>query len=147
MALITWVVAVLLSLFVGFIVLPRVRHLWARRREEDLETVLDASGLRRDGVVAVAFTANWCEYSRGFERAFRTWEAPDDVAKVKADISSESNPLWDTYAIKITPSIALFRDGAIVWRQNGRAGRGLGPRDLERLTRESVRLTTRTRRG
>lgn len=134
-----WLVAGgILALLAGVVAL-RYRRGQTDPHGGPMDTVTDPSGLRIGGITAVAFTASWCPYSRGFERAFRAWTPPPGVRKIKADISSETNPMWDTHRVKITPTVIIMQDGEEVWRQNGRSNRGLGPKDLERMTRESGR--------
>jgi hypothetical protein len=37
-----------------------------------------------------------------------------------ADITDLKDPLWDTFRIRITPSIVVFRDGSVSLRVDGR---------------------------
>jgi hypothetical protein len=51
-----------------------------------------------------------------------------------ADITSLDDPLWDSFPIRITPTMAVFQDGTLVGRFNGRRLLGLRNSDLDRLT-------------
>ena len=51
-----------------------------------------------------------------------------------ADITDWDDPLWDSFRIKITPTVLAFRDGSPVGRFDGRRMLGLGESHLDRLT-------------
>lgn len=57
------------------------------------------------GLVAVLFCADWCGYCHRFLPHFR--KLPDGIA---VDISDEDHPLWDAYAIRVVPTVVLFKD-------------------------------------
>ena len=94
----------------------------------------EASHLKRDGTYAVCFGAPWCRPTRRFVAKFiaRNGRLPAVVAI--ADITDWSDPLWDSFQIKITPTVPVFRDGAPVSRFDGRRFIGLRDSDLDRLT-------------
>jgi Hydrogenase-1 expression protein HyaE len=50
-----------------------------------------------------------------------------------ADITELESPLWDDFRIRITPSIIVFRDGAIVSRLDGRRFVGITQSALAKL--------------
>ncbi|HWG91013.1 MAG TPA: thioredoxin family protein [Candidatus Thermoplasmatota archaeon] len=110
--------------------------LFSRHSPEPLEDGSDRfDGPRLDlpGKVAVLFTVDWCPFCRSYESTWRDWNAPEGVQKLRVDISDESKHHWETFDIPIVPTVALFENGRLTWRQNGRAGLGLGKKDLEAL--------------
>lgn len=50
-----------------------------------------------------------------------------------ADITDTDNPLWDDFRIRISPSILVFRDGALVSRVDGRRFLGITRSDLRKF--------------
>jgi hypothetical protein len=101
----------------------------------------DDQRLRRDGIYAVCFGATWCLPTRRFAPKFvaRAPEFPGQFAF--ADITAMDEPLWDTFEIKITPTMVVFRDGVAVGRFDGRRVLGLREADLDRLTEMLGALT------
>jgi len=47
------------------------------------------------------------------------------------DISNVNNPLWETFDVKIVPTLVGFRNGRVIVREDGVAGVGLGICELE----------------
>jgi thioredoxin-like negative regulator of GroEL len=93
----------------------------------------DGTHLKRPGVYAVCFGATWCPPTRGFVPKFvaRNGKVPATLAM--ADITEWEDPLWDIFRIEITPTIAIFRDGELVTRFDGRHVIGLRESDLDKL--------------
>jgi hypothetical protein len=93
----------------------------------------EATRLKRPGIYAVCFGATWCRPTRGFVPKFvaRNGRLPATLAI--ADITEWKDPLWDSFQIKITPTMILFRDGVQVGRLDGRRFTGLKDADLDRL--------------
>ncbi len=93
----------------------------------------DGARLKRPGTYAVCFGATWCPPTRGFVPKFvaRNGRLPARLAM--ADITDLSEPLWDTFRIRITPTMVVFRDGMVVGRFDGRRMIGLRNADLDRL--------------
>ncbi len=73
----------------------------------------------------VLFWATWCPFCRRYRPEFDKLAAkfPGRFASVYLD--DESNPLWDDYAVDVVPTLALFRDGKLVDRQDGILGYGI----------------------
>ena len=71
------------------------------------------------------FWATWCPFCRRYKPEFdkiaATW--PWRFASVYLD--DESNPLWDDYDVEVVPTLALFRGGKLVDRQDGILGYGI----------------------
>ena len=74
------------------------------------------------------FWATWCPFCRRYKPEFDKLAArwPWRFASVYLD--DESNPLWDDYAVAVVPTLALFRDGKLVDRQDGILGYGIDRR-------------------
>jgi thioredoxin-like negative regulator of GroEL len=90
--------------------------------------------LKREGTYVVCFGATWCPPTRSFMPKFvaRAGRLPATLAI--ADISDWDDPLWDTFRIKITPTMIAFRDGSPLGRFDGRRMLRLGESHLDRLT-------------
>jgi thiol-disulfide isomerase/thioredoxin len=93
----------------------------------------DVTRLRREGTYVVCFGATWCPPTRQFVPKFvaRNGRLPAKLAI--ADITDRDDPLWDTFRIKITPTIVVFRNGTVADRLDGRRFVGLRDSDLDRL--------------
>ncbi len=93
----------------------------------------EATRLKRGGTYAVCFGATWCPPTRGFVPKFvaRNGHLPAQLAI--ADITDLEDPLWDSFRIKITPTIVVFREGATVGRFDGRRFIGLRDQELDPL--------------
>jgi thioredoxin-like negative regulator of GroEL len=90
--------------------------------------------LNRSGTWAIAFLADWCPFCRAFEPKFAALEGTGSFEIAKGDLTDENNPLWETFHVDVVPTIVAFRDGAAIFRKDGRLGRGLGTKDLKALT-------------
>ena len=109
---------------------------WASTGLEVLRTVdFDGTRLRRPGVYAVCFGATWCPPTRAFVPKFVARNGHVAATLAMADITEWEDPLWDTFQIKITPTMAIFRDGELVARFDGRRMIGLKDSDLDKLAR------------
>ena len=98
---------------------------------------LDASDfekarLARGGVWIVAFIADWCPFCQSFLPQFSTLEAETGFRAAIGDLTSEESPHWDDFRIEVVPTVAVFRDGRVVFRVDGILGTGLPPGGLER---------------
>ena len=67
------------------------------------------------GKVPVLFTTDWCGYCRRFLPHYRK-AAP---AGWTVDISDDDDPLWDSFGIRVVPTVILFEDGRPVQRWAG----------------------------
>jgi thioredoxin-like negative regulator of GroEL len=94
----------------------------------------EATRLKRDGTYAVCFGATWCPATRGFVPKFVARKESLPAKLAIADITELNDPLWDSFKIKITPTIVVFQTGAPVGRIDGRRFVGLRSSDLVRLT-------------
>ena len=111
-----------------------VKHSWDDAGLEVLQTTdFEGTRIRRGGVYVVCFGAAWCRPTRGFVPKFAARKGHLPARLAIADITELSDPLWDLFQIKITPTIRVFRDGTTVGRVNGRRLIGLRDSDLDRL--------------
>jgi thiol-disulfide isomerase/thioredoxin len=94
----------------------------------------EGTRLKRDGTYAVCFGATWCPPTRGFVPKFAARNGRLPAKLAIADITEMNDPLWDSFRIKITPTILVFRDGGTVGRFDGRRFIGLRDSDLNQLT-------------
>ncbi len=91
--------------------------------------------LERPGTWAVSFLASWCPFCRAFRPKFEGFSTPPGVRLAVADLSEDSNPLWESLGIEVVPTLIVFREGTRVWRRDGQGGVGLGAADLEAMRR------------
>ncbi|MGA9839706.1 MAG: thioredoxin domain-containing protein [Thermoplasmata archaeon] len=89
--------------------------------------------LRRPGVWAVAFVADWCPFCRSFVPEFENLRGSGTFEIATADLTEDDDPLWEQFGVEVVPTVVVFRDGAVVFRRDGRLGRGLGASDLSAL--------------
>jgi thioredoxin-like negative regulator of GroEL len=111
-----------------------VKRSWESTGLEVLRTNdFEGTHLKRDGTYAVCFGATWCRPNRGFVPKFvaRNGRLPAQLAI--ADITERNDPLWDSFRIRITPTVLVFRDRTPVGRFDGRRFIGLRDSDLDRL--------------
>lgn len=92
--------------------------------------------LNRTGIYVVCFGAAWCPVTRRFLPKFVADRGRFPGTLAVADITGMDNPLWDTFRIKISPSIVVFRDGVVQARLEGRRFFGITPSALSRLESE-----------
>jgi hypothetical protein len=97
------------------------------------EADFDGTRLKREGRYAVCFAATWCPPTRHFVPMFVGRNGTLPVHFAIADITDLEDPLWDTFRIKITPTMAVFREGKLTSRFDGRRFIGLRKGDLDRL--------------
>ena len=101
----------------------------------------DGTKLRRRGVVAVAFLADWCPFCRSFDPEFAALSTDDVPGRLVADVTDEASPLWDRFGVEIVPTVVVFRDGSPVFRADGVAGEGLGQRELAAIAAAARRAS------
>jgi thioredoxin 1 len=78
----------------------------------------------REPIVAL-FWATWCPFCRKYKPEFDKLAAKWPWRFASVYLDDESNPLWDDYAVDVVPTLALFRDGKLVDRQDGILGYGI----------------------
>jgi thiol-disulfide isomerase/thioredoxin len=95
----------------------------------------DFSGthLNRAGVYVVCFGATWCPPTRRFMPKFVAGKGKLGGTLAIADITDLKSPLWETFRIRITPSVLVFRDGEVERRLDGRRFVGLTSSSLAQL--------------
>jgi len=87
--------------------------------------------LRKAGRYVVTFGAEWCPWTRRFIPKFRAWTRGMNATPAIADITDMESPLWDTFHIKITPTVVCFIDGSAVYRANGHRLIGIREREFQ----------------
>ena len=97
------------------------------RRPEDFERDV----LRSEGDTVVLFWAPWCPFCQAFRPVFDAVVQRYDARFAVVWLDADDNPLWDQYRVDVVPSLALFRDGALVARKDGRLMRGLSREEME----------------
>ena len=71
------------------------------------------------------FWATWCPFGRRYKPEFDKLAAKWPWRFASVYLDDESNPLWDDYSVEVVPTLALFRDGQLVDRQDGVLGYGI----------------------
>jgi thioredoxin-like negative regulator of GroEL len=103
--------------------------------------------LKRAGLYTVCFGATWCFPTRLFVPKFTARQYRVGGRRAIADITDLQSPLWETFGVRITPTLVVFRDGAPVGRFDGRRVLGLRNADLDRMTELVAGLTGETPSG
>lgn len=102
-----------------------------------LEVLRDADfqgdRLDRPGTFVVCFGAAWCPITRRFMPKFTAEREKIRGTLAIADITDTDDPLWDTFRIRITPSILVFQDGKLKTRIDGKRFIGITSSGLARL--------------
>lgn len=90
----------------------------------------DGERLRRPGLWAVVFLADWCPFCRSFAPTFADLAGKVSADLVMADLTSEENPLWERFQVEVVPTVIVFRDGAALFRRDGHLGEGFLDADV-----------------
>ena len=107
---------------------------WADTGLEVLgESDFSGTHLKRPGLFVVCFGATWCPVTRRFMPRFLDERMKLSGTLAVADITDLNSTLWDTFHIRITPSIIVFRDGEIRTRVDGKRFFGIGTSALSKL--------------
>jgi len=98
-----------------------------------MEDIRDPDAFRRhvlgtSGPVVVLFSATWCPFCRRFTPEFAKLSQELRIRTATVHLDDYENPLWEDYAVDVVPTIALFRGGELVDRQDGVLGYGLDRR-------------------
>jgi hypothetical protein len=113
---------------------PPAASAWLSAGLEVLRSTDFSNGhLNRLGTYAVCFGAAWCPVTRRFMPRFVALKGRTPATFAIADITDLKDPLWDDFAIRITPSIILFRDGNVYRRIDGHRFIGITRSTLEGL--------------
>ncbi len=71
------------------------------------------------------FWATWCPFCRRYKPEFDKLAAKWPWRFASVYLDDEANPLWDDYSVEVVPTLALFRGGKLVDRQDGILGYGI----------------------
>ncbi|MGQ0797208.1 MAG: thioredoxin family protein [Methanobacteriota archaeon] len=107
--------------------------------------IRDENAFRREvlearGPTVVLFWATWCPFCRRFKPEFDRLGSDLDVRLATVFLDDQENPLWEDYAVDVVPTIALFRDGDLVDRQDGVLGYGLDRSSVQAFVGRIARL-------
>lgn len=94
----------------------------------------DGLRLRREGRWVVCFAADWCPFCRAFLPQLARHRFPAGTGVAMADLTDEEDPRWTTFEVEVVPTLALFENGDLVGRWDGRLGQGLGALELRALS-------------
>lgn len=73
----------------------------------------------------VMFWATWCPFCQRFKTEFEKLAASRPWRFAAVYLDDEQNPLWEDYDVDVVPTLALFRDGQVVDREDGVLGYGI----------------------
>lgn len=79
----------------------------------------------------VMFWATWCPFCRRFRKEFEALAAAKPWRFAAVYLDDYSNPLWDDFDVDVVPTLALFRDGQLVEREDGVLGFGIDRKMLD----------------
>ena len=91
----------------------------------------DGDRLKSTGTIPVLFYAEWCPFCRRFYAEFSEALNSKGIRWAEVDISDVNNPLWETFGIRIVPTVIVFREGQLVFRRDGVQGRGLPKKAID----------------
>ena len=94
---------------------------------------LDAAVKSRDKLM-VLFYASWCPFSQAFLKTYLAHAAAGDPCYARI-IVDDGDPLVETYAISVFPTVLFFEKGRLVHRLDGAYHRGLSQGQLEDFAR------------
>jgi thioredoxin 1 len=89
------------------------------------------------------FAAKWCGFCQRFIQLLKGFHPSNSVPEVSViDTDDGDGSLWNKYQIEIVPTIVVFQQGKEIFRQNGRAMRGLCQSDLESAIKRSIEVSS-----
>jgi len=94
---------------------------------------LDAAVKSRDKLM-VLFYASWCPFSQAFLKTYLAHAASGDPCYARI-IVDDGDPLVETYAVSVFPTVLFFEKGRLVRRLDGVYHRGLSQGQLEDFAR------------
>ena len=97
-----------------------------RLNQEDFDS---QTLIRHKDKTVVIFSADWCPYCISF---FNNWSEYGNVEDIYiADITDVESELWDSFDIKVVPTLFVFKDGISVKRWDGLLQVGLTINQIE----------------
>ncbi len=90
--------------------------------------------MKRTDTVSVLFGASWCPFCRMFNPVFESAMKEKGLPGASVDLSDLDHPLWETFAIRVVPTVIVFKTGRPVFRKDGILGRGLSRKDMTEVT-------------
>ncbi len=87
------------------------------------------------------FYAEWCPFCRMFYPQFESAMTSNGLSWAEVNISDTEDPLWETFDVKVVPTVIIFKDGQPVFRRDGVLGRGLSRKALEETVDKMKSLT------
>lgn len=104
--------------------IPDDRVRWSVLELRDAK-VFRAQVLESTEPTVTLFWATWCPFCRRYRPEFDKLAAKWPWRFASVYLDDESNPLWDDYSVEVVPTLALFRGGKLVDRQDGILGYGI----------------------
>lgn len=79
----------------------------------------------------VLFAAHWCGYCAQFMQLIQNINSTYDREINLIDTDDPDESLWDTFRIKLVPTLIVFKNGEELSRRGARSGVGLTKADLD----------------
>jgi len=98
--------------------------------EVDNEPTLHNILIANERVVAL-FYASWCPFCRMFLPVFHEAVQSLDYAFLLVQLDDLLNPLWETYDVRVVPTVLFFETAQVTRRLDGVLGVGLSRNQLE----------------
>jgi len=96
----------------------------------------DGTKLKRLDTLPVLFAASWCPFCRQFRPIFESVLGAKGIRWRSVDMSDLESPLWDTFDVRVVPTVIVFKEGRAVFRSDGVLGRGLPAEVMEEIVHE-----------
>ena len=65
-----------------------------------------------------------------FDPVFEAEMSESGLPRASVDLSDFDNPLWETFDIRVVPTVIVFKEGQVAFRKDGIFGRGLAKGDM-----------------
>ncbi len=107
---------------------------------DSLSLNFDENIIKEGKLVVVVFFASYCPFCSEFSDTFEKQTRNTEYVIAKADITDDDNPFWETYDIKVVPTIVAFKDGKEIERKGSILGVGLNKKDLDTFLKNLQKL-------
>ncbi|MGA2874974.1 MAG: thioredoxin family protein [Nitrososphaerales archaeon] len=78
----------------------------------------------------ILFAAKWCGYCSRFLEMAKDFKSSNDAQLFLIDADDPDESLWDSYNLRLVPTMIIFQSGKQLFRKDGISGVGLRSSDL-----------------
>ena len=93
----------------------------------------DSRVIASESPLVVLFEAEWCPFCTQFRGILERRVDNIDIPVVAVRLNDYDNPLWERFSIGAVPTLAMFENGAMVFRIDSPLGIGLDDSDVTKL--------------